>query len=219
METTQTTKNISKLILTRDEVLSLFPPGMTIAEVGVYRGAYSKKIAAQDKPSKYFLIDCWKHVNNDTDYSILDGCNDSDEKHEKNYRWVQRMFHNYPGAELIREFSGPAAKKLADDSLDAVYIDGDHTYEGCMADLIAYSLKVKKTGFMWGHDYTHTYAWIDVQRAIQDFLMKAPEWRLFCITSEIPKKSPSWFLTRKDSIINDVLASIEQNEVAVKIKF
>jgi len=217
-KTTKPTKAVSKLVLTRDEVLAKFPVGMTIAEVGVYRGAYSKRIAESAKPTKYFLIDCWQHVDDDTDYSKLDGCNDDNERHEKNYRWVQRMFRNYPGAELIREFSGPAAEQIADASLDAVYIDGDHTYEGCLADLRAYSKKVKESGFMWGHDYTHTYAWIDVQRAIQTFTAESPEWSLACITAEVPKKSPSWFLTRKGSAINDILATIGQKETHVEVK-
>ena len=40
-----------------------------------------------------------------------------------------------------------------DESLDYVYIDGDHRYRGITKDLKAWWPKVRKGGFFGGHDY------------------------------------------------------------------
>ena len=37
---------------------------------------------------------------------------------------------------------------------DMIYIDGDHSYEGCKRDLYLASRKVKEGGLIMGHDYT-----------------------------------------------------------------
>jgi hypothetical protein len=42
---------------------------------------------------------------------------------------------------------------VEDESLDFVYIDGDHSFDAVMLDLILWSRKVRKGGFVGGHDY------------------------------------------------------------------
>lgn len=195
------TKRINKLILDREAVLQHFPAGLRIAEIGVLRGRYSKKIITAN-PSKLFLIDCWKHIEDgDSVYVKHDGCNVDDEKQEKKYQHVLKMFKDDSRVEIIRKLSTDAVHHFPDSSLDAVYIDGDHSYQGCLADLRAYSKKISDNGFMWGHDYTTNYKWIQVIQAIETFVQESPEWELLCITSEIPKKSPSWFLVKAGSCI------------------
>ena len=46
------------------------------------------------------------------------------------------------------------AKTIPDESLDFVYIDADHEYASVLADLTAWTPKVKPYGFIGGHDYT-----------------------------------------------------------------
>lgn len=46
-----------------------------------------------------------------------------------------------------------AAQQFADGSLDFVFIDADHSYEGCHADIEAWRAKVKPDGVLGGHDY------------------------------------------------------------------
>ena len=42
---------------------------------------------------------------------------------------------------------------IPDDSCDFIYLDGDHSYAGCLADIKAYWPKLKDGGIMAGHDY------------------------------------------------------------------
>lgn len=200
-------KTINKLKRTRKSVLKHFPKGMTMAEIGVYRGAYSKEIV-KTEPSTLYLVDIWKHVNDGGIYSELDGCNDSDKRHAKNMTNVQNYFSANPAVKVVQSDGVEFSKSIPDGHLDCVYIDGDHTFDGCLRDLRAFESKISNAGFMYGHDYTNNYAWIQVPQAIDVFLAENPTWELRYITSETPEKSPSWFLTRENSRINLILKKL-----------
>ena len=64
------------------------------------------------------------------------------------------------------------APLLPDESLDLVFIDGDHTYEGCKADISNYYAKVKPGGFIAGHDYENDEFKFGqmVKRAVDEFV-------------------------------------------------
>jgi predicted O-methyltransferase YrrM len=65
----------------------------------------------------------------------------------------------------ICEDSTRAWQNFADGSIDLLFIDGDHSYEGCLADLSHWYPKVKPDGVILGHDYD----WDTVRAAAQDF--------------------------------------------------
>ena len=47
-----------------------------------------------------------------------------------------------------------ALEFVADGSLDLVYVDGDHRYEGALADIKGWLPKIRKGGCMTGHDFS-----------------------------------------------------------------
>lgn len=47
------------------------------------------------------------------------------------------------------------ADRVEDGSLDFVFIDADHRYEHALADIKAWTPKVKEDGVITGHDYDH----------------------------------------------------------------
>ena len=53
----------------------------------------------------------------------------------------------------IRLPSVEAAEQFEDGSLDVVFIDAEHTYNALKADIAAWAPKVKKGGYLAGHDY------------------------------------------------------------------
>ena len=55
--------------------------------------------------------------------------------------------------EVIREFSLNAIAQISDNSLDFVYIDGNHELPYVINDIIEWSKKVRKGGIVSGHDY------------------------------------------------------------------
>jgi hypothetical protein len=73
----------------------------------------------------------------------------------------------------LQMHSVAAASQYADNSLDFVFIDGDHTLAGVTADIAAYFPKVKAGGILAGHDY-HA-AEYQVKEAVNEYF----KWRTF----------------------------------------
>jgi hypothetical protein len=67
--------------------------------------------------------------------------------------------------ELIRKSSKYAALDFNDESLDFVFIDASHEFDDCYNDLISWYPKVKKNGFIIGHDFYNS-ACMGVTKAV-----------------------------------------------------
>ncbi len=67
--------------------------------------------------------------------------------------------------EVLEMYSTDAVNSIPDNSLDYIFIDGDHSYEAVLRDVRAYWSKVKVGGLFTGHD------WIldNVKRAVTEF--------------------------------------------------
>lgn len=64
--------------------------------------------------------------------------------------------------------SSEVYKSISDNSLDFVYIDGNHTYEYVKADILLYFPKVKMDGLISGHDYKDFAVGRAVMRAVKE---------------------------------------------------
>jgi predicted O-methyltransferase YrrM len=64
-----------------------------------------------------------------------------------------------------------AAGLFKDESLDAVFIDADHSYEAVKMDIQNWMPKVRRGGILAGHDYNS--AWPGVIRAVNEILPEA----------------------------------------------
>lgn len=64
----------------------------------------------------------------------------------------------------VRMPSLDAVSQFEDGSLDLVFVDGDHTYEGCLADIKAWLPKVRPGGAIAGHDLD----WPGVAKAVEE---------------------------------------------------
>jgi predicted O-methyltransferase YrrM len=73
---------------------------------------------------------------------------------------------------IIRKSSLEAVKKFEDGLLDFVFVDGDHSYEATMEDIIHWSRKLRKGGIMSGHDYYN--------RPPDQYLRSGPAVRAYC---------------------------------------
>jgi len=63
--------------------------------------------------------------------------------------------------------SRKAVVRIPDNSLDFIYIDGDHSYQGFFEDLALYFQKMRKNSIIAGHDFTGD--WLEPVRAVLDF--------------------------------------------------
>jgi SAM-dependent methyltransferase len=75
-----------------------------------------------------------------------------------------------------REKSDLAAAHFADESLDAVFIDGDHSMEAVYDDILAWLPKVKPGGILCGHDIDEPGVAAAVKTNFPDFSVKGRCW-------------------------------------------
>lgn len=122
--------------------------GGTAVEVGVAEGKYSADFLSLWS-GDYVMVDRWRHVEGYDD--VMNG---PDAEHEDRYCQAMEVASQYPGrVRVLRMDSLQAAAQFADHSLEFVYLDGDHSLEGCMRDILAWAPKIKPGGLLAGHDY------------------------------------------------------------------
>ncbi|MDP1608682.1 MAG: class I SAM-dependent methyltransferase [Chlamydiales bacterium] len=146
-------------------VSSLIRPGDVGAEIGVWQGVFAYHTLLQRQPSQLYLIDPWiGGTESDPDRGHL--ASEAQRARDQMCENVQQIFAPYPNVRIMRMKSEEAVSSFPDQFFDYVYIDGDHSYDGVMRDLVNYLPKVKVGGLLIGDDY----GWGQVSVAVQDFL-------------------------------------------------
>lgn len=115
---------------------------------------------------------------------------------------------------IINKFSSDALEDFEDNSLDFVYIDGNHTLPYISMDIFGWERKVRKDGIISGHDYAvvkgirerqepKTYDGVHVKLAVDAcvYIMRVP--RLYVLGERRKKKGQkrdkwrSWFFFKQ----------------------
>jgi len=73
--------------------------------------------------------------------------------YDRVYTEINSRFRTFKEVEICRMLSDEWFKKYNDVELDWIYIDGDHSYEGCLRDLENALKIVKPGGLILGDDY------------------------------------------------------------------
>jgi hypothetical protein len=81
------------------------------------------------------------------------------ENQELNYNIAKKALSPYHNCRILRTTSMDALRYFAKESLDFVYIDGDHTLIPVIQDILKWSRKVRTGGVVAGHDYYCTGHW------------------------------------------------------------
>lgn len=155
-----------KTILDKDrlELAKLFTG--TGIEIGVADGWYSRKIMGLGQVTKMYGVDPYSPHTGYRDYTRKSTFN----RLRTNAHNRLREYSNY---EFIRELSMEAVEKFEDNSLDFVYIDGDHSYEAVTEDINAWIKNIKPGGIIAGDDYIRSdrdKRFYDVIRAVDEYV-------------------------------------------------
>jgi hypothetical protein len=133
-----------------------------ICEVGIYKGDNFMQMIAHS-PHVAVAVDSWINdsipTRNDGNYSQVEL--------DVQYNNFKKMTLNKANVEIIRDYSTNAAERFPDNYFDFVYIDADHSTEGCTHDLNAWYPKVKPGRFLVGHDYRRGFG---VVAAVDNFI-------------------------------------------------
>jgi len=73
------------------------------------------------------------------------------------YNFAMEKLGGYPNFTMIKKNSIDSLADVPNNSLDFVYIDGNHLYGYVAMDLMQWAGKVRKGGIISGHDYYHPY--------------------------------------------------------------
>lgn len=176
---------------TREDLLKLLPKNIVIAELGIFKGEFSSQIVSNVSPSMFYMVDTFHGHAGSGD---KDGNNFCVVNMSEIYKQLTHNYKDYDNVRVIQNFSHIFLENLEDDSLDAIYIDADHSYESVKRELSISLKKVKKDGFIMGHDYENNFHPGTVQ-AVNEF----------CISNNLEIKyltedvSPSYFIINNRS--------------------
>lgn len=174
-----------EILLNRGALIRKMPRGGTVAEIGVDEGNFSQEIIQLNNPRRLHLIDAWGSQR----YNEL-----------KARRVLERFDENIASGTVIvnRGSSLAEAEQFDDEYFDWVYLDTSHSYHATLSELYAYSNKVKKSGFIAGHDYKmgnwKASLKYGVIEAVAEFCCKE-DWRLAFWTADFAE-SNSFAITR-----------------------
>lgn len=117
-------------------------------EVGTDHGKYAQQLL-EGVPS--LILDCVDPWLPYTEGEITHDQKEMDQIYEE----VTRRLEPYLGerSTLLKLTSMKAVKHFEDNSLDFVFIDGNHSFDYVYEDIVEWTKKVKPGGIVCGHDY------------------------------------------------------------------
>jgi hypothetical protein len=152
-----TDRNAVKEIQHRDDLPEFMNRhGLTgeATELGTYFGEYAEKVLRTWKGRRLNLVDPYSLIASG---EYLDGCTiDHDTMipldFEKVFWKAHALLIPFETAYFIRQTSFGAAKIIADDSQDMVYVDANHSFKHVSQDIETWWPKLKRGGVMGLHD-------------------------------------------------------------------
>ncbi|CAE7374233.1 unnamed protein product [Symbiodinium natans] len=148
--------------LLRQQQQTLGDRDLNMAEIGVWYGDVSAHLLAEFQNLHMLLVDPYhlraEGVAEDQPQGLPVEALDIGTRRTQPFRY--RATH-------LLQHSVEAAGWVSRNSMDIVYVDGDHSYEGVASDLNAWWPILRDGGAMVGHDYTIT--WPGVVRAVNEF--------------------------------------------------
>lgn len=140
---------------TRILLFKQFKSGGVGAEIGVCRGANAMHLYMCAKPRLLHLVDVWEcdtytKTNHKSDLFYDDWENN-----------VKEIFSDHINQDVFlhKETGISFLSKIEDNYLDWVYLDSDHLYDNIYKEIELSIKKVKKGGFISGHDFCFNNYW------------------------------------------------------------
>jgi hypothetical protein len=136
------------------------------AEIGVAGGQHIKALMENTTIEKIYGID--PYITDSWDMHSFFSVDDEYGSFDGLYGEVKELLSQFgERVELVRKKSTEAALDFEDGSLDFVFIDAIHDYENCFNDINYWHNRVRKGGYVMGHDWEHP-SFPGVQKAVID---------------------------------------------------
>jgi len=135
--------NNAKLFKNKEEYAKHIPKGSRILEIGTLAGDYAEVLIKEVKPASIDLIDVFE-ANDWPD------CNRFDKR--EHFNFVKGRFKNVKNITYHKGYSEKIMPKL-NKKFDYIYIDANHDYEHCKADLMNSLPLLAEGGIIGFNDY------------------------------------------------------------------
>lgn len=180
-----------KVLIDRSELFAELPQNADVVECGVASGISAEIILQNARPKSLLLVDTW----------------DSERYGVECKKLVLTRFAKEIDSGLIevrQGYSFDVLAELADNSIDWVHIDTNHSYETTKRELELCRRKLKQGGLIVGHDYSlgnfdkgFRYG---VIRAVNEFCLEH-NWEMIFLTHE-PRRNLTYAL-------REIVATVE----------
>jgi len=137
--------------------------GGRIVEIGSGKGGSMISMHMAKPTATFINIDPFEPYDETSAYGTV-----KDYKGFKYENFRANMDKFGVGVETIRERSDIAHTKLEIGSVDMLFVDGNHTYENCKADIQNYRSKVTEGGILCGHDFHPRFPGV-IKAVIEEF--------------------------------------------------
>jgi hypothetical protein len=145
-----------------------------VTEIGVWKGKLSKELLKNHEGLYLTMVDLWDKHDPESDYLRGDSqiAKSTKEEFLEARRQAMEAVFPYTSRCVVHcNNSVDVASMYPDNYFDLVFIDGDHSYEGCIEDIRAWWSKVRIEGYIGGHDYDHPDQG-EVKKAVDEFFGK-----------------------------------------------
>ncbi len=133
-------------------------------ELGVLDGDFSELLLKYLQPRLLMLVDPFEEGGTKYESGLSSAYSG-----DNNYQKVQERFKNNSLVVIQKDYSYNTVKLIEDNTVDVVYHDASHLYDDIKKDLNEWMPKVKKNGFITGHDMIDI-AGFGVIRAVNEFI-------------------------------------------------
>lgn len=163
-------------------------------EIGTEQGVYAEILCKTNPKLHLYCVDPWKVYEGNLGYHI----GVTQQQFDLFYKESKKRLSSHK-ATLIRKMSTSAVKRFRDDSLDFVYIDGNHRLEYVISDIAEWTKKVRPGGIVAGHDYIkykhqHFSHIVEAVIAYNESYRRGLPW--FILDSKKGDKFRSWFFIK-----------------------
>jgi len=156
-------------------------------EIGTYRGQFAETMCKLIPELDLTCVDAWTVYKGYKDYGVND-------LETVAYAEAKTRSEKH-GFKLMKAWSLDAVKNFEDESLDFVFIDGNHDFRHVTEDVDEWSKKVKKGGIVAGHDFFRNHhKGFGVREAIPAWCQANDIKPLFVVKAD---HCPSWFFVKK----------------------
>lgn len=142
-------------------LLAQMPSDGTFVELGAWLGKSSSCLCDLATTQNIFIVDSW--LGSESERSTTHKLAVEQD--------IYKIFLDNMGDRRftpMRMTSREAADLFEDESVDAAFIDLEHTYEAVKEDISLWLPKIKADGFLAGHDYSP--GWPGVIQAVDELL-------------------------------------------------